>query len=116
MVNNGFAFCFNEATTATTDGIEMEHVKFSGHVSTIMRALTSKDGDLLSNFDNINDTEANTSMNNNSLNNRLINSHSVEVNRRKIKGQLPLDYIFGFCKLFKKITKNLEIHLTFKNS
>ena len=48
LVNNGFAFCFSEASVATTGGMEIEHVKFLGQVSTIMRALTSKDGDLLS--------------------------------------------------------------------
>ena len=79
-----------------------------------MRPLTSKDGDLLSRFNNINDTDANTSMKNNSLNDRLINSHSVAVNRRKIGGQLPLEHIFGFCKTFRKVNKNLGFHLTFK--
>ena len=83
LVNNGFVFCFTEATITTTGCMEIEHVKFLGQVSTIMRTLTSKDGDLLSYFDNINDTDENTSMNNNSLSDRLINSHSVEVNRGK---------------------------------
>ena len=53
-------------------------------------------------------------MNKSSLNDRLINSHSVEVIRGTIKGQLPLEHIFGFCKIFKKITKSLGLHLTFK--
>ena len=96
--------------------METEHVKFLGQVSTIMRDLTSKDGDLLSYFDNINHTDENTSMNNISLNVRLINSHSVEVNRGKIKGQLALEHLFVFCKTFKKITKNLGFHLNFKTA
>ena len=48
LVNIGFAFCFDQATMATTKGMEIEHVKFLGQVSTIMISLTSKDGDLLS--------------------------------------------------------------------
>ena len=56
LVNNGFAFCFTEATLSTTGGMEIEHVNFLGQASTFMRALTSKDGDLLSYFDKINDT------------------------------------------------------------
>ena len=35
--------------------MEIEHVKFLWQVSTIMRALTSKDGDLLSHFQKINE-------------------------------------------------------------
>ena len=43
----------------------------------------------------------------------LINNHK-EDNRGKIKGQLPLEHIFGFCKSFKKVTKNLGFHLKMK--
>ena len=81
-----------------------------------MRSLTSKDGDLVSYFDNINDTDGNTSMNNNSLKDRLINSHSVEVNRIKIKSHLPSEHLFGLCKTLKKVTTNLGFHLTFKTA
>ena len=81
MINNGFAFSFEEATLATTGGVEIEQVKFLGQVSTIMRSLTGKDGDLLSCFDNNKDTDGITSMNSISLNHRLINSHSVEIDR-----------------------------------
>ena len=80
MVDNSFAFCFKEASTSTTGGMEIEHVKFLGQVTTILRSVTSKDGDLLSYVDNVN-----TSMKNTSLNDRLINSHSVPVNRGQIK-------------------------------
>ena len=65
LVNNGFDFCSSEASVATIGGMEIEHVKFLGQVSTIMRGLTSKYGDLLSYFDNFNNTDANASMNNN---------------------------------------------------
>ena len=116
MVNDSFAFYFKEAALSTTGGMEIEQVKFLGQVATIMRSLRSKDGDLLSYFDSINNTDANTSLNHESLSDRLINSHSVEVNRRKIKDQLPLKHIFGFCKTLKKITKLLGFHLTFKTT
>ena len=55
LVNNVFAFCFKEARSSTTSGGDLEHNKFVGHLSTIMRAKTSKDGDLLSQCDNINE-------------------------------------------------------------
>ena len=53
LVNNAFASCFREGTLATIGGMEIEQVKFLGQVSTILRVLTSKAGDLLSHFDNI---------------------------------------------------------------
>ena len=44
----------------------------------------------------------------------LINNHAEGVNKGKIKVQLALEHIFGFCKTFKKITKSLGFHLKFK--
>ena len=44
----------------------------------------------------------------------LIDNDTVEANKVKSKGNLALDFFFGFCKPFKKITKNLGFHLTFK--
>ena len=97
LVNYAFAYCFKEGTLSTTGGMEIEQVKFLGQVSAIMRALTCKDGDLLSNFDNIDETQ--NGINNTSLKRMLINNHT-EANRGKFKGQLPLEHIFGFCKTF----------------
>ena len=86
-----------------------------------MRLVSSRDGDLLSQFDNINEeignNEAATSDNirRTSLNKMLISNHE-DANRGKIKGQLPLEHIFGFCKTFKKVTKNLGFRITFKTA
>ena len=73
-----------------------------------MRSLTGKDGDPLSYFGNINDIDKKTSKNKNSLNDRLIISHSVEVNRGEIRGQIPLEHTVGFCKTIEKITKRFH--------
>ena len=54
LTNNGLAYVFQEAVLASTSGSNLEHNKYFGQISTIMRVLTSKDGDLLSQFDNIN--------------------------------------------------------------
>ena len=51
LVNIAFGYCFKEATLSTTGGMEIELNKHVGQVSTIMRLLTSKDGDLSSYFD-----------------------------------------------------------------
>ena len=54
LVNIAFAFCFREARLSKPFGSEIEHKKFCGQVSTVMIAISNKDGDLLSQFDNIN--------------------------------------------------------------
>ena len=131
MTNNAFAFVFKEGRLGTTSGGDIEHNKFVGLVSMIIRSLTSRDGDLLSQFDNIiekvvlnndgtqNDVDTSVIIQNTSLKEMFIDNHNIvgqEVNRGKIKGQLPLEHIFGFCKTFKKITKNLGFHLIFKTA
>ena len=45
----------------------------------------------------------------------LINNHT-DANKGKIKRYLYLEDIFGFCKTFKKVTKNIGFHLTFKTN
>ena len=40
----------------------------------------------------------------------------TDANKGKLKGYLYLEDIFGFCKTFKKITKNLGFHLTLKTA
>ena len=45
----------------------------------------------------------------------LINSYTDTI-EGKIKGYLYLEDIFGFCKTFKKVTKNLGFHIKFKTN
>ena len=111
LINIAFAFCFTQATLNTTGGMDIEDIKYVGQVSTIMRLLTSKDSDLSSYFDKNGEAVID---NNNPLKKILINNHAVEANKGKIKGHLPSEHIFGFCKTFKKITKNLGFRLKFK--
>ena len=49
----------------------------------------------------------------------LTDNHNIvgqEVNKGKIKAQLPLEHIFGFCRTFKKVTKNLGFEITFETA
>ena len=102
LTNNGLANAFQEArlSTATTD---LEHNKYCGQISTVMKLVSSRDGDLLSQFDNINeeigadDNATAGIIRDTSLSKMLITNHE-DANRGKIKGQLPLEHIFGFCK------------------
>ena len=110
MPNNAFAYVFQEARLSTS-ATDLEHNKYVAQISTIIKVVSSRDGDLLSQFDNINEeigvNEAATSDNfrSTSLNKMLITNHEADVNRGKIKGQLPLEHKFGFCKTYKKVTK-----------
>ena len=122
LVNNGFAFCFKEARLCTTIGSDIAINKSCGQVSTIMRAISNKDVDFLSQFDNINENGipifeplANlpVQIRDTPHQKMLINNHT-DANKDKVKGYLYLEDLFGFCKTFKKVTKNLRLHLTFK--
>ena len=80
------------------EGSGREHNKNCGQVSIIMRALTSKDEDLIFHFHKIHESES--QIENTSLEQLLINNHGVASNQGKIKGQQPLEHISVFCKTF----------------
>ena len=81
-----------------------------------MKSLTRKHGDLLSHFDIIIEGNTAVDFNSTSFKQMLIDNHFVEANEGKIKGQLPVKHILGFCKTFKKFTKNLGSHLILKTN
>ena len=75
-----------------------------------MRAISKRDGDLLSQFDNINENDIpilsriadlSTQIQSTPHQKMLINNHT-NANKGKIKGYLFLEDFFGFCKSFKK--------------
>ena len=112
LVNNAFAYTFKHASISTTSGGEIKINKYVGPTSAMMRVLTSKDGDIISYFDKIDESQ----IYNASLKQRLINNHTVAANKGKITRQLPLEHIFGFCKTFEKVTKGLGFHISFKTA
>ena len=119
LSNNAFAYCLKEARLSVTSGSDLEHNEYVGQVSTIMRVLFSKGSDLLSQFDNNNEGNGDADFDSTSLKKMLIDKHNIvgqEVNKGKLKGQLALENIFGFCKSFKKITKNLGLQRTFRTA
>ena len=93
LVNNAFAYCFKEARLSTTGGSDIEHKIYCGQISTIIRALTSKDGDLLSHFDQ--NDESRDEIGNILLKHHLNNNHGLVANKGKFKGQLPAEHVFG---------------------
>ena len=112
LVKIAFAVCFKEARLSTTIGGDIETNKFRGPVSTNMKVISNKDGDLSSQFDNINENDiplleqlANLppQIRSTPHQNMLINNHT-DANRSKTKGHLYLEDNFDFCKTFKKVT------------
>ena len=89
-----------------------------------MRAISNKDGDLFSQFDNINENDIPvlerlqdlTVQIRDTPHQKMVINNQIDVNKGKFKGYLYLEVIFGFCKTFKKVTKNLAFHLTFKTN
>ena len=115
LLINAVAFCFKEARLSTNLVSDIEINKFCGQVSTIMRAISNRDGDLLSQIDFINENDipvlerlANlpTQIQSKPHQKTLINNHT-DANKGNIKRYLYLEDVFGFCKTFKKVTKNL---------
>ena len=124
LVNNGYAFCFKEARLSTNLGSDIEHNKFCGQISTIMKVISNKDDDLVSQFGNISENDIPllerladlpTQIRSTPHQKMLIDNH-LDANKGKIKGYLYLEDIFGFCKSFKKVTKNLGFHIMFKTA
>ena len=85
LVNNAFAYFFKEARLSTTGGSDIEHNNYCGQISTIMTALTIKEGYLLSHFDKIDESKA--EIENTSLIQHFIKNHDVAAIKSKIKGQ-----------------------------
>ena len=84
--------------------------------------ISNKDGDLLPQFDNINENDipvleqlANLppQIRSTPCQKMLINNHT-DMDKSKIRGYLYLEDIFGFCRTFKKVTKILVFHQMFK--
>ena len=88
-----------------------------------MRAVSNKDGDLLSQFDfNKNDipilnrlADLPVQIRDTPYQKMLINNY-FDGHKGKTKGYLYLEDILGFCKSFKKVNKNLGFHLTFETN
>ena len=106
LTNTGLDYVFKEGRLSTTSGSDLEHNNFVGQVSTNMRSRTSKDGNLLSQYDIIieeigEDNDATSDkIRSISLNNMLINNHK-EANRGRIKVIYHWNIFLDFVKLLK---------------
>ena len=123
-MNNGFAFCFKEDRLSTTIGKDIEHNKFCRQESIFLKVTSNRDGDLLSQFDNINENDIPTLERLADLppqfkstpHQKMLSNNHNDSNKGKIKRYFYLEGFSGFCKSFKKITKKLEFHLMLKTT
>ena len=86
LVNTAFGYCYKEAKLSTKGASDIEHNKHCGQVSTNMRLLTSKEGDVLSHFEKIDKSES--QIRKTSPKHQLNNNHDVAVIlKSEIKGK-----------------------------
>ena len=89
-----------------------------------MKVVSNKDDDLLSQFDNFNENDIPllerfadlTPRSRSTPHQKMVIDNHLHPNKGKIKGYLYLEDVFGFCKSFKKLTKNLGFHIMFKTA
>ena len=85
--------------------MEIEQIYFLGQVSTVMRALTNKNGDLLVHFDNINERNTLAILNCTPFNQMLIDNMQKQLTNVKSK------VIFNwniFCDSVKQLKRLLK--------
>ena len=89
-----------------------------------MKVISNKNDEILSQFGKINENDipflerlADLPPQNRSTTHQkmLIDNHTV-AKKGKLKRYLYLEDIFGFCKTFKEVTKNLGFHIMFKTA
>ena len=88
LVNNVFAYTIHDSRISTSTRCENELNKFVGPVSTIMRLISQRHGDLSTDFDVTDESEA--AIKDTCLKQKLINNHA-EANSELIRGHLPLE-------------------------
>ena len=108
LVNNAIAFTLQEARISTSAATDIEQSKNVGVISTNMRLLKKRDGDLSAYFD-ISD-ESENGIIKSSLKQILLNKH-LEVNRGVTRGHPPLNISSDFVNLSKKWAKVLVSNL-----
>ena len=101
MTKNAFAISFKGTRLGTTGESDLEHNKYVGQNSAIMRLITSEVGDLISCFDK-NDENI---IDNTSSKQILINNHDIVANRGRKRRQLPLDTYLDFVKPLEWLQK-----------
>ena len=98
---------------STSAGVEIEQNNKCRPISTVMRLITEKDGDLSACFDLIDETEG--EFDNSSLKKILINNHT-DANKGLVRDHLPLEYEVVFCIKVKKNNQRSWFELDLRTS
>ena len=110
--NIASAYVFQDARIS--NGTEIEQSKHDGPVSTVMSLIKHKHTDLSTYFKKFDETG--TGIVNTSLKYLVVNNHIVYATKGNMKGHLPLEHIFDFCKNFKKNNKTSGFKLRLQTS
>ena len=110
LVNNGYAFCFKESRLSTNIGSDIEHNIFCCQISTLMKVLSNKDDNLLSQFGSFIENDIpllerladSPAQIRSTPHQKMLKDNHLDANKGKIKSYLYLEDIFGFCKTFKR--------------
>ena len=114
LTDNGLVYAFKERRLSTTSCSDSEHNKIVGQVSTILRCLTTKDGGLLSQFDNINEVEIAAEIEDNikstSLKNMLFKNQTTAAEK---KSKSMVNYQWNIHLEFVRFLKRFLLILVF---
>ena len=105
LVNEAFVYAFKEVRLATTVGSDLEHNKYVGQLTTIVRLTNCKDEALLSCLDKTNENNIDKT----SSKQTLINNHDIDANKDYNKRQLSTEHNFGICERLEKFIKILDV-------
>ena len=101
MINISLAITFEQGRISTTGGADIEKNELLDKISTIRRLLTIKNVSLLSHNDKIDENEEIIA-----IIKQMVNvNHNVDANEGEKSVELPLEYIFCFCRSSNKVTK-----------
>ena len=108
LVNIALAYVLSNATLSTTGVEEIEIKKHVGNISTTLRLLTNKSGDLLSYSDKFVENQSGIKVS--SLNQILIDNHEQVTHNWRIKSQLQLErFFFVFLQNIQKDYEKLRL-------
>ena len=110
---NAFIYKIHYAKISTPSDTEIEQNKIVGPVSTIIKLVTLKYGNLSTYFDRVDESMG--GINNSSLKQILITNQTEPIRGIK-RNHFPLKWRNGFCRSFEKIPKGLGLALELTTS
>ena len=112
LVIEVFAYTFKNPTSAITQAIESKKSNLPVLLRQLREFLQINTDIYLSAWIKNDEDEIIKTL----IKRKLHRNIKVAANKRKIFRQLPLDYVFVFCRTIKNGTKRVDFHITFKTA